>query len=47
MLADKLKEEGVALNLLLAKFEVGALEELPAVNYEAALEAIDGLSADV
>lgn len=44
MIADKLKEEGVALNLLLAKFEIGALEELPAVNYDAALEAIDGLS---
>jgi RecT family len=44
-LADKIKEEGVALNLLLAKFEIGTLEELPAVNYHAAVEAIDGLSA--
>jgi phage recombination protein Bet len=45
-LADKLKAEGVALNLLLAKFEVGSLEELPAENYEAALDAIDGMSAE-
>lgn len=45
-LADKLKEEGVALNLLLAKFEIGSLEELPAVHYEAAIAAIDEQSGN-
>jgi hypothetical protein len=45
MLADKLKEEGVALNLLLAKFEIGSLEELPAVEYQAAIKVIDEASA--
>ena len=44
-IADKLKEEGVALNLLLAKFEIGSLEELPASSYEAAIAAIDEQSA--
>jgi hypothetical protein len=43
-LADKLKAEGIALNLLLAKFEIGSLEELPAINYEAAMAAIDEAS---
>lgn len=45
-LADKLKEEGVALNLLLAKFEIGSLEELPAIHYEAAIAAIDEQSGN-
>ena len=44
-IADKLKEEGVTLSALLARFEVGALEELPAVNYEQALKVIDEISA--
>ena len=30
VLADKLRAEGVALNLILAKFEIGGLEDLPA-----------------
>lgn len=41
VLADKLKEEGVDLSLLLAKFEVGSLEELPAAKYEDANTFID------
>lgn len=45
MLADKLKEEGVALNLLLAKFEIGSLEDLPLVEYQAAIKVIDEASA--
>jgi RecT family protein len=44
MLADKLKEEGVALNLLLAKFEIGSLEELPVANFDAAIACIDEAS---
>jgi len=44
-LADKLKAEGIALNLLLARFEIGSLEELPAINYESAMAAIDEASA--
>lgn len=44
-IADKLKEEGVALNLLLAKFEIGRLEDLPAMNYQAAIAEIEGISA--
>lgn len=44
MLADKLKEEGVALNLLLAKFSIGSLEELPVVEYQAAIKVIDEAS---
>lgn len=46
-IADKLKEEGIALNLLLAKFEIGSIEELPAVNYDAAIAAIEEVSASV
>jgi hypothetical protein len=45
MLADKLKEEGVALNLLLARFEIGSLEELQVTNFDAAIAAIDEASA--
>jgi hypothetical protein len=44
VIADKLKEEGVALNLLLAKFEINALEDLPAASYAAALAVIDDVS---
>jgi AAA domain len=33
VLADTLKEEGVELSLLLAEFEIGTLEELPADRY--------------
>jgi hypothetical protein len=43
-IADKLKEEGVELNALLARFQIGALEELPFVMYGQALAAIDDLS---
>lgn len=43
-IADKLKEEGIALNLLLARFEIGSLEELPAAEYDSAIAEIDGLS---
>jgi hypothetical protein len=45
MLADKLKEEGVGLSLLLARFEVNSLEELPLASYEAAMVVIDQASA--
>lgn len=44
MLADKLKEEGVALNLLLANFEIGSIEELPVVRFGAAMALIDEAS---
>jgi hypothetical protein len=44
IIADKLKEEGVALSLLLAKFEVNSLEDLPLVSYDAAIAAIDEAS---
>lgn len=44
-IADKLKEEGIALSMLLATFEIGSLEELPAANYEAALATIAEASA--
>lgn len=44
-IADKLKEEGVDLSLFLASLQIGAIEELPAERYAAALKAIDDLSA--
>lgn len=43
-IADKLKEEGVELNALLAKYEVGRLEELSSAAYEAILNTIGELS---
>lgn len=45
VIADKLKEEGVVPSLWLAEFEIGAIEELPAVNYALGVERIDQLSA--
>ena len=45
MIADKLKEEGVALTLFLAKWEINSIEELPAACYESALKSIDDASA--
>jgi len=45
VIADKLKEEGVALSLFLAKWEINAVEELPAACYDAALKSIDDASA--
>ncbi len=44
MLIDKCKEEGVALNLLCAKFEIGAIDELPSARFGEALAAVDALS---
>jgi phage recombination protein Bet len=46
VLADRLKEEGVALSLFLAHFEINGLEDLPAHRYQDALKAIDTLSAE-
>jgi phage recombination protein Bet len=45
VLADKLQEEGVELTALLARFEIGTLEDLPAINYDQAKAVIDELSA--
>jgi hypothetical protein len=45
LLADALKEEGVALSLLLGKFEIGALEELPSGQYAEAKAFIEATSA--
>lgn len=45
VLADALKEEGVELSLLLAQFEIGALEELKAAKYEEAKTFISETSA--
>lgn len=42
---DKLKEEGVAESLFLAKLSLGKIEELPAVQYAKALKIIDEISA--
>lgn len=44
-ITEKLKEEGVAVSLFLARFEIGSIEELPAFSYESALACIDNLSA--
>lgn len=44
IIADKLKEEGVALSLWLADMELGSIEELPLAGYGLALERIDQLS---
>lgn len=46
VLADALKEEGVELSLLLAKFEVGSIEELPAAKYAEAKAFIEKTSAE-
>jgi hypothetical protein len=46
VLADSLKEEGVELTLLLGKFEIGSLEELPADKYAEAKAFIDKASAE-
>jgi phage recombination protein Bet len=46
MIADKLKEEGVDLSLFLASFQIGAIEDLLIERYDAALKAIDQLSAE-
>jgi phage recombination protein Bet len=45
VLADMCKEEGVAVTALCARFEIGVIEDLPEINYEAAKAAIDELSA--
>jgi RecT family protein len=45
VIADKLKEEGVALTLFLAEYQIGSLEELPAAEFSEALKRIDGMSA--
>ena len=44
VIRDKLKEEGVAPSLFLAKLSLGKIEELPAAQYQKALKAIDDLS---
>lgn len=46
IIADKLKEEGVALSLFLAHFEINGVEDLPAARYQDALNVIDVLSAN-
>jgi AAA domain len=46
VLAEALKEEGVALSLLLGRFEIGALEELPAAKYEEAKAFIEKTSQE-
>lgn len=45
LLADTLNAEGVELNALLAAFELGSLEELPADKFEAAKQWIEEASA--
>jgi hypothetical protein len=45
VLADSLKEEGVELSLLLAKFEIGSIEDLPADKYTEAKAFIDAASS--
>lgn len=45
VLADAIKEEGVELSLVLAKLEIGALEDLPANKYDEAKAFIDATSA--
>jgi RecT family len=44
-IADKLKEEGVALTLFLGEWQIGAIEQLHAADFEAALKTIDEQSA--
>jgi len=44
-IVDKCKEEGVELNAVLARFEVGSIDELPEVNFGNALHFIDELSS--
>lgn len=46
VLADSLKEEGVALTLLLAKFEINALEDLPSDKYAEAKAFIEKISEE-
>jgi hypothetical protein len=46
VLADALKEEGVALTLLLAKFEINSLEDLRADKYEEAKAFIEKTSEE-
>jgi hypothetical protein len=41
LIADKLKEEGVALTLFLGEWQIGSIEQLHAADFEAALKAID------
>jgi hypothetical protein len=45
VLAESMKEEGVELSLLLAKFEIGAIEDLPAAKFEDARDFIAEMSA--
>jgi ABC-type dipeptide/oligopeptide/nickel transport system ATPase component len=45
VLADSLKEEGVELTLLLAKFEINAIEDMPAARYDEAKAFISDTSA--
>jgi hypothetical protein len=44
VLADKVREEGVRLDAVLEKFGIGAIEDLPASQYQAAFLFIDQLS---
>ncbi len=45
-LANRLKAEGVAVNLLLAKYEIGTIEEMPETQYIAAVQWIERASAN-
>lgn len=42
---DKLKEESVQLNALLAKYQCGSLDEIPTAEYSTVMKTIDELSA--
>jgi hypothetical protein len=44
VLADKLKEEGVQLAALLARYELGSLEDMPEACFREAVHVIDELS---
>ena len=46
VIRDKLKEEGVATTLFLAKLSLGKIEDLPAGMYAKALKIIEELSAE-
>lgn len=45
IIADKLKEEGVALTLFLGEWQIGSIEQLHAADFDAALKTIDEQSA--
>lgn len=44
-IANKLKEEGVAVSLWCADLEIGSIEDLPLASYALAVERIDQLSS--